>query len=131
MPVLHHALDAEFLDGDKTVTIDRPSGGLVHEIMTPIGDALVDTPNYLSGSPAFDLPLWRPGVLEGVGFALGSGQRLLLFSEEARVLHEGSVGEDGEVAQADIYAHSLLRGRQGLWLDFHSEADEPFVTRAS
>jgi len=97
-----HIGDAEFFNGDDTIAIYDFAGFLMVKVMTSVPNPLMNTSDHLLGlatrsgpAPVFDL----------IELTLGFCKRLLLRSEETRVLNGLCVvREGGEVLKSDIDA---------------------------
>lgn len=124
--IMHHPVDFEVLDGNRSKVIDDFPAVLVSEIVPAVPDALVDTSNPLA------LALSLPGALLGFGeLSLLAGQVFLVSSEELGSRDNLGSREGGKGGEANVNAHGFGGSWESSSLHLAGDADEPLAGGAS
>lgn len=123
--IADHPLDIQLFNGDDAEMINELSGFLVDEVMSAVGNALVNTAYYLSG-----LSSLRCALLKFAQLPLGFRQCLFVHPEEAEIGNLLPGRHGSERCQPDINTHSFIRCRQWFRLVLNRKRSVPLVTLA-
>ncbi len=104
---MYHPIHREVLNGNQVKLLHNASAVLVGKIAPPPRAALIDTGHHLAPRCPF-----RRALFLLAEAALGLGERLLFFTEEAWVGNRLLGAEHGEGLEAHVNAHLLPRLRQ-------------------
>jgi hypothetical protein len=124
--VLHHPLNIQVLNSDKTVSVHECTGKLMMKVGLFVANLAMDFRNFLS---CF-LPVGRPFFLRRQT-ALFPHQFLLGFPQVFWILDHGSIGKNGKGFDAHINTNGIIGYGNLDRLGFNGEASVPPIAVTS
>lgn len=124
--VLDHILDAQVLETNHVVFIDKLTAQLMTKISSSISNTLVNVGHNPPPSGALRRALF--GLTQT---ALGLSKGFLFFAKEARIGNLFTIGEHSEGCQSQVNPNVSACSGQGFGLDLSGEAGEPLIRRVA
>ena len=127
LSVLDHPVDFEIFNSYETIPVDHLLCRLEDEVLSPVGDSLVDSSYRDPSLPAFGSSFRFLAEL-----SLNLGKFFLVGLEEALTLDLLAVAEGSERGQAYVYAHLFIAIGERFWsFDFARKRSKPLARGSS
>ena len=124
--IVNHAVRPYIFNGDKSVPIDDFTTLLVGEIVTPVGNTLVNVSNNFSPLIPFgrSLRLFRHSPL-------GFGEGFLIRSEKSRIGDCLAIRQRGKGCNPDINSNFRIGFKEWVVRNFATKGGKPLSRRSS